>query len=254
MFKKNFWKFLLVDLGFLTLIFFLMVYAKRKVENFFLLFESYQVQMESIEPELMNQTLEGLLQFEVVANELNALVSETYMFVVFLVPITIYLLFCLSQSFNLSLILKKKFNPKFFLKFLILGLPFFVIILFLFDYMFKYIGYFLYSWEYAIYFVLFFIGILLVLYLWFYLFRKIIEGKFRLTWFKSFIYNMNKSGGYYLLTVFFGVITFAFWMVLYVRYITNSFYYLMWIPTLLGGFLFLVVMGYFREIFVNKLS
>jgi len=252
-FKKNFWKYLLVDGGFVALVFFLLVYAKQRVENFFILFETFQAQLEVIEPEVMNQTLTGLLEFESIINEVSALVNQTYIFVVFLIPLVIYLLFCLSQSFNLTLAMNKKFNFFKFLKFFLLGLPFFVVLLFLFDFMFDYLGVFLYSWEYMIYFILLFVLILLVLHAWLYLFRKILDRRFSFKLFKVWFFDIKNSIWAYLLMVLFGIISLLFFVVLYVRYITWSFSGLMWIPTLLAGLVFLALFGYFRVKFVKRL-
>jgi hypothetical protein len=252
-FKKNFWKYLLVDAGFVTLIFFLLVYAKQRVENFFILFETYQVQLESIESEVMNQTMNGLLQFEGIINEVSSLVSQTYIFVVFLVPIAIYLLFCVSQSFNFSLAMNKKFNLLILLKFFLLGLPFFVVLLVLFNYLFQSLGIVLYSWEYMVYVVLLSILIILILHIWFYLFSKILHVKFKFKLFKNWFKDFRKNIGYYLLMILFGVISLLFFVVLYVRYITWSFNGLLWIPTLLAALVFLVLFAYFRVLFVKKL-
>jgi hypothetical protein len=252
-FKKNFWKYLLVDGGFVAIVFFLLVYAKQRVENFFILFETYQAQLEIIEPELMNQTLTGLLEFEGIINEVSALVNHTYIFVVFLVPLVIYLLFCLSQSYNFSLAMNKKFKLFNLLKFFLLGLPFFVVLLFLFDFMFDYLGVFLYSWEYMVYFVVLFVLILFVFHAWLYLFKEILDRKFKFKLFKKWFFDIKKSVWSYLLMVLFAIISLLFFVVLYVRFITWSFSGLMWIPTLLAGIVFLLLFAYFRVKFVKKL-
>ena len=248
-YKRNFWKYLLVDSVFLSFVFFLMVYAKGKVETFFILFEGYQVQLEAIEPELLNQTVTGLLQFEQIADQLNALVTNTYIFIVFLVPLLIFLVFCLSQSYNFSLGMNKKYNWKRLVRFLLLGISFVVILFFLFSLFFDNFAYFLYSWNYLLITLLLGLLIVVVFYVWFYLF----VNKIRLRSFKEMFFALKKVGLSYLGMILFGLLSLSILGVLYVRLITDSFYQFMWIPMILFLLLFLAIMGYFRVVFVKKL-
>ena len=149
--------------------------------------------------------------------------------------------------------MNKKFKLFNLLKFFLLGLPFFVVLLFLFDFMFDYLGVFLYSWEYMVYFVVLFVLILFVFHAWLYLFKEILDRKFKFKLFKKWFFDIKKSVWSYLLMVLFAIISLLFFVVLYVRFITWSFSGLMWIPTLLAGIVFLLLFAYFRVKFVKKL-
>jgi len=248
---KKLWKYLLVDSIFLTIVFFLMVYAKKKVENFFILFETYQAQLEAIEPELMNQTVQGLLQFEQLADKVNASVTNTYILIIFLVPLLIYLLFALSQSLNFSVAKDKKFSVIYFLKFVLFGLPFLVMLFFLFNLFFQFFSSFLYDWRYMIYTVLLLLGIVIVFYFWFFIMKNVIDHKFKLKLLEEML-KFRKSCLNYLGMVVFALISLGFLAVLYVRYITDSFYSYYFIPMILGLLLFLGICAYFREKFLRE--
>ncbi|MFH1971888.1 MAG: hypothetical protein ABIJ18_00235 [archaeon] len=251
MFIKKLWKYLLVDVSFLTIIFFLMVYAKSKVEMFFILFEGYQAQLEAIEPELMNRTIEGLLQFEQIQAQVNASVTNTYIFVIFLVPLLIYLLFALSQSLNFSLAMNKKFKFMYFLKFVLFGLPFLVALFFLFNLLFQFFSVFLYDWRYMTYTGLSLLGIIVLFYFWFFIMKEIIDKKFKLKFLEEML-KFRKSCLYYMGMVVFAIISLGFVGVLYVRYITASFYSYYFIPMILGLLLFLGISAYFKEKFLRE--
>jgi len=252
-FKKNFWKYLLVDLGFLGIVFFLMIYAKTRVEQFFIRFESFQVQVEAIESEIANQTIVGLMRMEQIADQVNALVTNTYVFIIFVVPLVIYLLFCLSQSYNFSLAMNKKFNLKYLLKFILFGIPFFVLLFILADFMFQYLAVFLYDWKYMVFMLIFLILILIVFYFWFYIVKKTYDERFKFKMFKDAFFSLKRAILPYIGMVVFAIVSLVFLAILYVRYITASFYSYSWIPMILALILSLAVSQYFRVVYLKRL-
>lgn len=243
MFKKNFWKYLIADSIFLTLTFFLLVYAKHKVENFFILFENYQAELEIIEPELANKTIEGLLGFEQIMDGLNASVTSTYLFILVIVPIIIYLLFALTQSFNLSLAIDKKFNLKYFLKFLLYGIPFFGVLYLLMDFFFRYLSSFVYESGYSIIGMTAFI---LLIFVEFFVWMSFVRNEYR---FKGIFNDIKKKVLPFTGMFILGLLGLCVFGVLYVRYLTDSFFGYSWVLMILFSLLLLFGLGFFRERF-----
>lgn len=246
MFKKDLWKYLLLDLSFLSGMFFLLVYAKLKLESFFVVFEGYQTQLQAIEPELANQTLTGILEFEIIMDQVNALVTNTYIFVVFLIPLVLYVLFCLTQSYTFAIILNKKYDVKYFIRFLLYGVPFLVLLFFLFNYFFESFSTFLYSSSSFILMAVLFLLILIVFFIWFYVVKYVFK-------FKGFLLHLKKSVVSYFIMVLFALIVLIILGILYVRFLTDSFYGMMWLPTILALVLFLVLAEFFRVKFLKRL-
>jgi hypothetical protein len=124
-------KTLVVDVGALVLLFLFGLYAKSRVAHFFEVVPQYEAQVQILEPGIADQSLEALLQFESVVGQFNQTVRLTYLFMVFIVPLVVFLLFSVSQSVNIGLLRKKKFDYMKVVKGFSLSLPLLVLFLLL---------------------------------------------------------------------------------------------------------------------------
>ena len=87
-----------VDLGALVLAFFLAVFVKLEIQSLLLQIEEYSSGFDSLN--MSSDSYIALVQMEQYVEGFSSLVSLAYMLIVVVLPLGLYLLFCLSQGFN----------------------------------------------------------------------------------------------------------------------------------------------------------
>jgi hypothetical protein len=224
-FTKTFWKTYSVDVLLFGLLFLLGVYAKAKVTTFFDIVNVYQAQIQVLEPGLASQSAEALLQMESILSELSVLVKGTYILMVFIVPLIIYLLLTLSQSINVALE-QKRFDKKIIFKGVGLGLPILGLFYLLEN---KFVSGFAFLFE-TTEGLLWFVGILIILFLLSYIwFILLVDQKMK---YKEIYKKFHKRIGYYTLYSLNFIVIFFLIGVVLVRYITDSFTGTNWIGSI----------------------
>ncbi len=119
---KNIIKTYCVDVITLILVFILGVFSKNFIESFFEKVDVFESQVGELGPELANQSMSAFASVEGLIQDFNVLVWFAFVFMIFVVPALLYLLFSVSQSLNFALI-KNKVTKKYILKSVIYGLP-----------------------------------------------------------------------------------------------------------------------------------
>ena len=133
-FKKNLFYFFLIELAFTLVLFFFIVYARNKIQG-------YVEAIQSLTPDLLN--LQGILQesadltnlvrLETVLDSINSVANSALLFGYFIIPLIVFLILHFFHSLNYKIIHHQvKFNLKYLLKFFLVSVPYFLILVFAF--------------------------------------------------------------------------------------------------------------------------
>ncbi|MBI2667805.1 hypothetical protein HYX17_03480 [Candidatus Woesearchaeota archaeon] len=133
LFKKKFYYFILIDGLFFILLFLFLNYSRNKVQNYLQLIQQYIPKLNEMQSLLQQSTdVANLDQTTLVLNSINSIVRESLIFGYFIIPFVIFILWALLQGLNYKIIFEDKMKNildyKFFIKFLVISLPFFVIL------------------------------------------------------------------------------------------------------------------------------
>lgn len=111
----------LVTILLFSLLFGIGYFTKSSIGDFFVQVDSYQAQIEALEPGLANQSREALIAFEPLVGNFQNSVVFAFVLLLLIAPLLTYLFVSLAESFILHL--GKKKSLKYFGKSLLLGLP-----------------------------------------------------------------------------------------------------------------------------------
>ena len=131
LFKKKFYYFILIDGLFFSLLFLFLNYSRNKIQNYLQLIQQYIPKLNEMQSLLQQSTdTANLDQTTLVLNNINSIVRESLIFGYFIIPFVIFILWTLLQGLNYKIIfedrIKNILDYKFFIKFLVINLPFFV--------------------------------------------------------------------------------------------------------------------------------
>jgi len=159
LFKKHFWKFLLIDFSFVVLLFAFIIYSRTKIKAYITLVNQYAAQIVALQSALQQESVEGLMQLQALLEVVEPLATKMTLFVFLLVPSVIVLLWSVSQAANFSLINKGKiFSLKHYILFLLFTIPFFLIAVFIVNSMLTLFSErliaTLLSWQFYLFFIL----------------------------------------------------------------------------------------------------
>ena len=132
-FKEKFYYFILLDGLFFILLFMFLIYSRTKIRGYLELIQQYIPQLNAIQGLLQESTeLTNLQQADLLLNTINTLIKEALIFSYIIIPLVVFIILILLQGLNYRLIfedkLNKVFNLKFFSKFAIITLPFYIIL------------------------------------------------------------------------------------------------------------------------------
>lgn len=137
-FKKHWWKFLLIDVLFLAILFFSLVAAKLLINNYLNTMESYYPQILTLQEQLSNNSSSAAMTL---INELDKITKVTKLLLFLVLPAIVFLFYSFIGSFEIYLFEKKKSfknYAKLLVKFLITSLPAYLLAVYLivkgFDY------------------------------------------------------------------------------------------------------------------------
>ncbi len=157
-FKKNWLKFLLTDLIFLSSSFIFILYARARLRYYLNLIQKYSAQFSAIQSTLQNNAT-GLIQLQSMLDTIQPLVNKMFLFAFFTVPAVIFIIWCITQAANYSLIHNNKiFSLKFYAMFALTTLPAYLLLFALGRAMLeiftqKFIAMFI-DWKFYVYFIL----------------------------------------------------------------------------------------------------
>lgn len=170
--KKKFLILFSLDLTFFVLFFFFLIYVRNKIQGYMTLIQQYAPQLTQLQSALEEPNQIALLQLEQTLSAISPVIQKALVFIYFIAPFALFLLFCFFQSLIWKIISKEKFKIKkifknfrnHFLKFSALTLPVFVILILAISLIFKKLYYFInLGWE-------FFSLVLLVFILFYFIF------------------------------------------------------------------------------------
>ena len=121
-----------LDIIFFTLVFFLLVYAREKLKSYILAIQAYTPQIMAVQQALAESTSK-ISELESVLNVISPLVQKALIFQYVIIPLALFLLWCIFQSLIWKEItekipLQRKYT-NYFLKFILLSIPIFLITL-----------------------------------------------------------------------------------------------------------------------------
>lgn len=129
-FKKEWWKIYLCDLGWISLITVFLIYSRYKISAYLSLINSYAGDFNIIQQEISNNTAAGAYKLQMLLSEVSPLVDKLNTFVFFIVPAVVFLIWILFNSIEYSILRKEKIRyliPAF----MIITLPFYLILIYL---------------------------------------------------------------------------------------------------------------------------
>jgi hypothetical protein len=248
-FRRSFWKTLLVDSAVMLFLFGVFLYTKRTLAAFFILVESYEVELQALESGLENQSTAALLEFEKIIGGFDSLVSTTLILLLIILPVVLYLVLVLSQSLNVGL-LQKKTSFKYLGKAVLVGLPFLVIFFLILESVVESIGDLFTSSDTVVLAVVYGFVLLLMAYSWFVAIVLLSLQKLR-SGFAVLYKRMHVLFPLFLLYVLLYVLGLALIGWLVIRQYTNSFYGYSWVSTVLAVLGLLAVAQGLRSVLVQ---
>ncbi|MFH1637168.1 MAG: hypothetical protein ABIB71_01960 [Candidatus Woesearchaeota archaeon] len=133
-YRKNFWKFFLIDLIFLLAGGIFYLYSRIKIEVYMLALTQYYEQMSTLQAALEQGSENAMAQLALFVEGVTPLLDKISLFMFFVVPAVLFVLWCFFQSMHYNLIFNKKiFNWRKLLVFGAVTLPFFVVLMLLAD-------------------------------------------------------------------------------------------------------------------------
>jgi len=243
----------LIDILALVLALLLAVFVKLKVAVLLEGINSYSEVFEGINA---TDSYVNLLQMEQAMEGFSSLVTWAYILVLVVLPVGLYLLFSLSQGINISLLLKKKIDWKNLLGFVLTGIPFFLVLVYLLNNVFDLLFVYFSSWFSLVWVFLYLVLILVLGFIWLKLgvliFKKgFIKGVRALS--RTLKHILFFDVLYYFGIALTGFVIFLLSFILFARYVTESFFGFDWVWMVLCLLALVVFYGFLRDKFINHL-
>lgn len=164
-FRKNWWKFILLDALFLACAFIFFMYARAKIKAYFAMISQYAGQVSNVQQMLAQNSVGSMNEMTELLAILGPLAKQVSFFTFFIVPLVIFALWCLFQAPQYSLILRGRLAILTnYIRFIVFAAPFYVAGLFLLNELFD-IAYISFSAMLSAKFIILFLLLLLVLYI-----------------------------------------------------------------------------------------
>lgn len=126
-FKRHWWKFLIIDSLFLAMAFIFFIYTRARIKLYFLQISQYAGQIASIQQVMQQNGAEGMLQMEELLAIIGPIASQISFFAFFIAPLVIFILWCIFQAPNYNLIARGKlFSFTHYIRFVVFTAPFYI--------------------------------------------------------------------------------------------------------------------------------
>ena len=133
--KKKLFPVVLSDLVFTFLLLYFLVYAGNKLYEYLAVIQSYTPAISDLKSALENNSV-SYTQFESLVNNIDALTNKFLLFTYFIIPVVLLFIFIIFKGISYKLLsiksFKEIFDFKYFVKFLVLTLPLFFVMFFVF--------------------------------------------------------------------------------------------------------------------------
>lgn len=107
-YRKDFLKVYFSDLSLVLIIASFLIYARWKISSYLSLINSYVVDFNAVQEELTNQTAGAVYKLQLVLSEVSPLVNRLNLFVFFIVPLIVFIAWCIFMSINYSVLRNEK--------------------------------------------------------------------------------------------------------------------------------------------------
>ena len=125
---NKWWKIYLSDLSWIVLITLFSVYARYKISSYLSLINSYSNDFNIIKDEISNNTAAGAYKLQLLLSEVSPIVDRLNLFVFFIVPAIIFLVWLFFNTINYSIMRGEKFI-KIFPAMALITIPFYLVFL-----------------------------------------------------------------------------------------------------------------------------
>ncbi|MBU2638275.1 MAG: hypothetical protein KJ955_04845 [Nanoarchaeota archaeon] len=131
-YRKHWWKSLILDTLFLAVTFLFFIYARAKIKAYFALISTHAAQVSAVEAAIAQNSASGMGQMQELLSILSPIAKQLSFFTFFIVPLVIFALWCLFQAPNYTLIAKNKLlSFTHYIRFIVFTAPFYIAGLFL---------------------------------------------------------------------------------------------------------------------------
>ena len=107
-FHNKWWKIYISDFLLVILMLAFAIYARYKISTYLSLINSYSVDFEAIQGELINQTATGAYKLQAIMSQVSPIVEKLNLFVFFIVPAIIFLIWVIFITFDYMILRKEK--------------------------------------------------------------------------------------------------------------------------------------------------
>lgn len=129
-FKKEWWKIYLCDLAWISFITLFLIYSRYKISSYLSLINSYAGDFNIIKDEISNNTIKGAQNLQVLLSQVSPLVDRLNLFVFFIVPAVVFLIWVIFNSIEYAVLRKEKIRHL-LPALIIVTLPFYLLLLYL---------------------------------------------------------------------------------------------------------------------------
>lgn len=253
-FKKHFWKLLLIDFSMFIIFFAFAIYSRAKIKAYITVVSQYASKMAALQMALQQKSVEGLSQLNDLVSIVEPIATRMAIFTFLFVPMIVLLLWCIAQSMHYCLINRDKlvslrhyllltvFTSPFFLAFLAVGNK---LISILSEKMFAVFA----SWQFYLWLLAMVLLFYLVHTLYSFLFEKGILGSM-VKALKAAVLNFHSLFPVYLAFLALQFFAFVVMLIMFVKY--NAGNYTGILLTLIPLVLLLAVLGWYRVLFTLK--
>lgn len=216
--KFSFLKQYLVSILLFMMLFLLGFYVKSYVGDFFSSIDTYQTEIQALEPGLANQSTEALLALDPLVGDFESAVLKAFLIFLVITPLLVYLFVNFAEAYFIA---EKWKSFRYQLYAFLLGLPILLVFYFLMNNIFESFANSFMSWKALVFFILYLVLISLLCYVWYclvYLLRINALKKWKLFYKKAGIL-------YFLFLPFYIIYLFLFGYLVYflVSIMTKSF-------------------------------
>lgn len=132
--KKKILKVYLADLIFFSFLLWLLVYARNKILSYLVVLQQFAPKLADISSSLTAQDSSSVAQLDALLKVIEPIITEAKVFIFFVVPVLAFFIWVLFQGVSWNFLkedyFKKAFDIRFYPKFALLSIPFFIILVY----------------------------------------------------------------------------------------------------------------------------
>ena len=132
--KNNWYKFVIADASFFALLGFVLYYARKKITAYILMLQSYAGEISSLSQQVAEQGIDMIDKVEALSNVISPTMGRLKLMIYVFVPLGLLLVWCITQFVFYNVLSGKKvFDWKAKMKFFLVNIPLFALLLLMID-------------------------------------------------------------------------------------------------------------------------